>query len=160
MTAIALFGATGRTGRRVLDRALAAGLTVRALVRDLAKLTATSERLSVVRGDVLDPASVAETVSGADVVLSLFGQVKGSSATLQTAGTLVITNAMAAQGVKRIVTLSGGGLRADRDRPKIADRAIQGLLKLRSGRVLADAEGHLACCKTPGSTGPWFAHRG
>ncbi|QDP95451.1 NAD-dependent epimerase/dehydratase family protein [Microlunatus elymi] len=150
MTTIAVFGATGRTGRRVLDRALAAGSTVRAQVREPAKLTVSSDLLTVIRGDVLNPASVAETVAGADAVLSLFGQVKGSPPTLQTDGTRIITEAMTAEGVKRIVTLSGGGLRAESDRPKIADRVIQALLKLLSGQVLADAQGHLAVLRASG----------
>ena len=143
MTTIALFGATGRTGRRVLERALADGYDVRALVREPAKLTATSPRLAVITGDVLDPAAVEKTVEGSDAVLSLFGQVKGSSPTLQADGTALIVTAMQKHGVKRIVTLSGGGLAAPLDRPKAADRIIRALLKALSGHVLADAQKHL-----------------
>lgn len=150
MTTIALFGATGRTGRRVLDRALAAGHHVRALVRDPAKLDRADAALTVIRGDVTDPASVAETVVGADVVLSLFGQVPGSPRTLQTDGTRVIVEAMRRAGVRRIVTLSGGGLRDPRDRPKAADRVIRLLLKLLARHVLADAEGHLQVLRSSG----------
>ncbi|NYF16694.1 putative NADH-flavin reductase [Microbacterium sp. AK009] len=159
MTTIALFGATGKTGRRVLDRALAAGHTVRALVRDPAAVVVSSERLTIIPGDVRDPASVAETVRGADVVLSLFGQVKGSPPTLQTDGTRVIVEAMREAGVSRIVTLSGGGLRDDEhDRPKAADRVIRFLLKVLSGKVLADAEGHLEVLRASGLD--WTVVRG
>ena len=42
MTVIALFGATGKTGRRVLARALDQGFEVRVLVRDPGKLTISS----------------------------------------------------------------------------------------------------------------------
>ena len=159
MTTIALFAATGKTGRRVLDRALAAGHTVRALVRDPHALLTTSPRLTVVPGDVRDPASVAETVRGADVVLSLFGQVKGSPPTLQTDGTRVIVDAMREAGVRRIVTLSGGGLRdEEHDCPKTADRVIRFLLKTLSGPVLADAEGHLKVLQASGLD--WTVVRG
>lgn len=159
MTTIALFGATGRTGRRVLDRALGAGHTVRALVRDPLALSVSSPRLTVIPGDVRDPAAVAEAVQDADVVLSLFGQVKGSPPTLQTDGTRVIVEAMREAGVSRIVTLSGGGLRDDEhDRPKAADRVIRLLLKALSGRVLADAEGHLAVLRASGLD--WTVVRG
>ncbi|UOE43424.1 NAD(P)-dependent oxidoreductase [Agromyces larvae] len=144
MTTIALFGATGKTGRRVLDRAIAAGYDVRALVRTPAKLDVTSDRLTVIQGDVTDAHAVDRTVAGTDAVLSLFGQVKGSPKTLQTDGTRAIVEAMQRHGVRRLVTLSGGGLRADGDRPKAADRVMRGLLKLLAGHVLADAEGHLA----------------
>lgn len=143
MTVIALFGATGKTGRRVLERALTAGFEVRALVRDPAKLGATSSAVTVIRGDVLDKATVEETVAGSDVVLSLFGQVKGSPHTLQADGTQLIVDAMRLHSVKRIITLSGGGLPAPLDRPGPADRIIRFLLKTLSGHVLADAEQHL-----------------
>ncbi|AXH97126.1 NAD(P)-dependent oxidoreductase [Ornithinimicrobium avium] len=136
MATIALFGATGRTGGRVLHRALDAGHAVRELVRDPAKLDHEGDDLSVIRGDVLDPASVARAVSGADVVLSLFGQVKGPPRTLQTDGTRIIVDAMRAAGVRRIVTLSGGGLRAPQDRPGMADRGRTGPWRPRAAPVV------------------------
>ncbi len=158
MAVIALFGATGKTGRRVLVRALAAGHEVRALVRDPGKLAVDDEKLTVVAGDVLDPAAVERTVAGAEVVLSLFGQVKGSPRTLQTDGTKRIVAAMKRHGVRRLVTLSGGGLRAPQDRPKLADNVIRTLLRLLSGDVLADAEGHLAVLQASGLD--WTVVRG
>lgn len=163
MTTIALFGATGKTGRRVLDRAIDAGYDVRALVRDPAKLDPAvvdraGERLTVIRGDVTDPASVARTIAGADAVLSLFGQVKGSPKTLQTDGTRVIVEAMQQAGVRRIVTLSGGGLSAPDDRPKAPDRIMRFLPKTMAGHVLADAEGHLEVLQ--GSGLDWTVVRG
>lgn len=158
MTTVALFGATGKTGRRVLDRALAAGYDVRALVRDPAKLATTDPRLTVVTGDVLDPDAVDRVVAGSDAVLSLFGQVKGSPRTLQTDGTRNIVAAMQRHGVHRLVTLSGGGLRAAQDRPKVPGTIIRFLLKTLAGHVLADAEGHLAVLEASGLD--WTVVRG
>ncbi len=158
MVTIALFGGTGRTGHRVLARALAAGYEVRALVRDPGRLTVSSPALTVIGGDVLDPRAVGDTVAGSDVVLSLFGQVKGSPSTLQTEGTRNVVDAMKRQGVGRIVTLSGGGLSAPLDRPKLPDRIIRSLLKTFSGHVLADAEGHLEVLKASGLE--WTVVRG
>jgi putative NADH-flavin reductase len=144
MAVIAMFGATGKTGRLALERALAAGHEVRALVRDPGKLSTSSGRLTVIKGDVLNGTAVDQTVAGSDVVLSLFEHVKGSPKTLQTDGTRNIVDAMHRHGVKRVVSLSGGGLRAPNDQPKLPDRAIRGLMKIMVGHVLADAEGHLA----------------
>lgn len=158
MTTIALFGATGKTGSRVLTRALAAGYKVRALVRDPAKVRVDSPHLSIIRGDVLDATAVAKTVEGADAVLSLFGQVKGSPPTLQADGTALIVQAMTQHGVRRIVTLSGGGLAAPLDRPGPADRVIRFLLKTLSGHVLADAQRHLAVLEESGLD--WTVVRG
>ncbi|MDO5534927.1 MAG: SDR family oxidoreductase, partial [Propionibacteriaceae bacterium] len=149
---------TGKTGRRVLERALSQGHEVRALVRNPAKLEVAHERLSVVQGDVLDAEAVESTVAGAEAVLSLFGHVKGSPRGLQTEGTELIVAAMQRHGVKRLVTLSGGGLRAPQDRPKLADRLIRLLLRLLSGHVLTDAEGHLEILQRSGLD--WTVVRG
>ena len=126
MTVISIFGATGKTGRRVL--AACGGrrvLTCARSVRDPGKLTdhlAPPHRDS---GGRAGCAAVDETVAGADVVLSLFGQVKGSPPTLQTDGTALIVAAMKRHGVTRIVTLSGGGLPAPGDRPGVPDKVIR-----------------------------------
>ncbi|WP_217546426.1 NAD(P)-dependent oxidoreductase [Streptomyces sp. GbtcB6] len=73
MSKIALFGATGTIGSRVLDEALDRGHEVRAVVRNPAKLTKGAPGLTVVTGDVLDPESVAEAAKGQDVVISAVG---------------------------------------------------------------------------------------
>ncbi|MGW4804361.1 NAD(P)-dependent oxidoreductase [Kitasatospora sp. NPDC004272] len=73
MSTITLYGATGTIGSRVLDEALRRGHTVTAVVRDPAKLPVAHPALTVVTGDVLDPASVADSAKGADVVVSAVG---------------------------------------------------------------------------------------
>ncbi|MEY2848690.1 MAG: hypothetical protein RI885_1355 [Actinomycetota bacterium] len=151
MTTIAVFGGTGRTGRLVVDRALAAGHSVRMLARTPGAVTQSGPALTIVRGDILDAAAVSEVVAGSDAVISVFGQVKGSSPTVQTDGTRTIVSAMAEHGVNRIVSLSGGGLRYDeKDRPKVADRIIRLLLRMLAGRVLDDAKGHLEVLEASG----------
>ena len=141
-----------------MDRALAHGFEVRALVRDPGKLTATAPGVTVIVGDVLDAKAVDETVAGADVVLSLFGQVKGSPPALQTHGTELIVAAMKRHGVTRLVTLSGGGLPAPLDQPGAPDKIIRFLLKTLSGQVLEDAKGHLRVLQDSGLA--WTVVRG
>ena len=70
---LVIFGATGPTGRRLVERALAEGHEVRAFVRDASKLAASHERLTVVEGDAFDPESVEGAVSGAEAVISVLG---------------------------------------------------------------------------------------
>lgn len=65
---------------------------------------------------------------------------------------------MQRHGVSRLVTLSGGGLRAEQDRPKLPDRLIRGALRLVAGHVLADAEGHLEVLRASGLE--WTVVRG
>lgn len=156
---IALFGGTGRTGKHVLDQALAAGHSVRMLARRPEAVAVASDHLVVIGGDVLDAATVAETVKGADVVVSVFGHVKGSPPTLQTDGTRTIVAAMKELEPSRIITLSGGGLPSkEHDRPKTADKIIRFLLQRISPQVLADAESHLEVLRESGLD--WTVVRG
>ena len=155
---LALFGATGKTGRHVLSQALDAGHHVRALARRPEGLDAHA-RLTIVAGDVRDGDAVRETVRGSDAVVSVFGQVKGSPPTLQTEGTQAIVDAMAEQGIRRIISLSGGGLPAEEhDEPKVPDKIIRWLLRRLSPAVLDDAISHLAVLRASGLD--WTVVRG
>lgn len=158
MTTIALFGATGRTGRHVLDQALIAGHQVRALARRPEVLEPRAG-LTVIGGDVTDPVAVGSVIEGADAVVSVFGHVKGSPPTVQTDGTRVIVEAMRLEGIVRIISLSGGGLRyPEKDRPKPADHIIRLLLTLIAPAVLSDATAHLQVLRDSGLD--WTVVRG
>ncbi len=63
---LVVLGATGRTGRLVVEQALAAGHTVTALVRSPEKLTIRNSSLRVVAGSATDAADVSRALAGAD----------------------------------------------------------------------------------------------
>ncbi|MGW7411953.1 NAD(P)-dependent oxidoreductase [Streptomyces sp. NPDC054863] len=74
MAKISLFGANGSIGTRILREALDRGHKVTAVVRDPAKLTVPAhQNLTVITGDVLDPASVTDAAKGQDVLISAVG---------------------------------------------------------------------------------------
>jgi putative NADH-flavin reductase len=68
-----VFGASGGTGRLLVDEALEQGHTVTAFARDPAKIRQVHDHLRVARGDILDAASVDAAVAGQDGVLSALG---------------------------------------------------------------------------------------
>jgi uncharacterized protein YbjT (DUF2867 family) len=70
---LVIFGATGGTGRRVLERAIAEGHEVTAFVRDPSRMSACHERLRVVVGDAFEPERVREAVAGKEAVISVLG---------------------------------------------------------------------------------------
>lgn len=155
MKKIALFGGSGRTGFQFLQRAVAAGYTVRCLVRNPAKLNFAHPAVEVLKGDVLDYDDVLRTVSGTDIVVSLFGHVKNSPSDVQTEGTRHIVQAMKATNVQRIISLSGGGLPfPEKDQPGF----ISGVMKLLMPQVLKDAEGHYKVLRESGLE--WMVARG
>jgi putative NADH-flavin reductase len=107
---IALFGATGRTGRRVLDLAVAQGYPVRALVRNPAKLS-QQPGVTILTGNVLEPDDVDRTVAGSDAVISCLGNagLKEPGVALSQ-GTRHIVAAMQKHGVRRVLNVAGGGV--------------------------------------------------
>jgi len=68
-----VFGATGGTGRCLVQQALAQGHTVTAFAREPAKFHLVGDNLRVVRGDILQADSVEAAVAGHDAVLSALG---------------------------------------------------------------------------------------
>jgi putative NADH-flavin reductase len=66
---VIVFGATGPTGRRAVDEALANGHEVTGFMRDPSKLVKNHDRLRVVQGDALDPASVEKALTGQEAGL-------------------------------------------------------------------------------------------
>ncbi|TLZ75789.1 MAG: SDR family oxidoreductase [Methanobacteriota archaeon] len=106
---IVLFGATGRTGHLLLQRALRLGHNVSAYVRDPARLEVKHDRLHVVRGDVLDPLSVHWAVAGADAVLSALGFSARRPPPILSDGVRHILDGMETHRVRRIVVLSAAG---------------------------------------------------
>ena len=101
---ILVIGATGGTGRQIVDQALRRGHTVTALVRNPRRVRTRHERLRVVEGNVLDPAAVADAMRGADAVLCALGHKRWIvPTTTLSRGTNNIVSAMEANGVKRLV---------------------------------------------------------
>jgi putative NADH-flavin reductase len=111
---LTIIGATQGTGRQLLDQALAAGHEVTALVRDPARIDTHHERLQVLRGDVLDPATLAPAVAGRDAVLSSLGASTGRApTTLYSEGMRNAIQVMRAAGVSRLIAVSAAPLSRD-----------------------------------------------
>ena len=71
---LTIFGATGATGTSLTGQALAAGHEVTAIVRNPARLAVPAHRrLRIVTASVMDPASIAPALEGADAVISAIG---------------------------------------------------------------------------------------
>ena len=136
---IAIFGATGRTGRELVSQALDAGHDVSALARDAGRLPGR-DRLRPVPGDVHDPDAVARTVEGADAVLVALGHTKSSAPDVLAAGTRNIVAAMRTHGVQRLVVLSGAGVRVKGDPRSAGALLMRTLLKTLARGLIADSE--------------------
>jgi putative NADH-flavin reductase len=112
-----VIGASRGTGRQVMQQALAAGHAVVALARDPARIDiphdVPDQRLSVVRGDVLDPSSLAPAMADREAVISTLGVTSRAPTTLYSEGMRNIIEAMRATGVRRLVAVSAWPLSSD-----------------------------------------------
>jgi putative NADH-flavin reductase len=107
---LAVFGATGGTGRNIVEQALAAGHEVQALVRNPTRLSAVAKQADIIVGDVLDPAKVAATLRGVAAVAVALGSRRDSPDNTVSAGTQNIITAMQAEGLKRLVVITSLGV--------------------------------------------------
>lgn len=107
---VALFGATGFSGRPVLSELLARGHHVRALVRRPEALE-PQPNLTVVQGDALDASDVAGVLGGSDAVLHCLGvggKGDGKPTTLVSESVLLILAALG-DSPTRVVCMSNVG---------------------------------------------------
>nr|WP_042185631.1 SDR family oxidoreductase [Kibdelosporangium sp. MJ126-NF4]CEL16792.1 Putative nucleoside-diphosphate-sugar epimerase [Kibdelosporangium sp. MJ126-NF4]CTQ91979.1 Putative nucleoside-diphosphate-sugar epimerase [Kibdelosporangium sp. MJ126-NF4] len=130
-----VFGATGYIGGRLIPQLLDAGHEVRAVARDPGKLAEVPwrEHAEIVRGDVTDPASVAEAVQDQQVVYYLVHSLHQSDfVDVDRAAADTVAKAAAQAAVERIVYL--GGITPDGDlSPHLASRKEVGEILLASG---------------------------
>lgn len=106
VSTIAVFGATGTQGHTVVDAALAAGLTVRAISRDAdAASDQLSTRVEVFEADLNDPGAVTEALEGMDGVFFYLPAVPDAG--LAPAMADHVLAAARSAGVQRLVFTTG-----------------------------------------------------
>jgi putative NADH-flavin reductase len=107
---LTVFGATGGTGRHLVEQALAADHDVTAVVRDPARLPQIGHpRLEPVVADVLDPEAIAGSVTGQDAVVSALGPRPGAGGSICADGASSIITAMRAAGTRRLIVVTASG---------------------------------------------------
>jgi len=110
---VAIFGASGATGRLLTENSLAAGHTVTALVRNLAAFSLRS-CVRVVEGSVFDLPAVLRTLEGVDAVFSALGAHSPfRNEKVLPRAVPVIVQAMQQAGIRRIIALGSAGALPD-----------------------------------------------
>jgi putative NADH-flavin reductase len=110
---VLVFGATGRTGRALVEQALEQGHAVTAFARNPAKVRGAHQNLSVAKGNMLDVASVEAAVQGQDAVLSALGtSVPVPAIVLAVLVFQVLARILALHGILGLTVRIGGPLLA------------------------------------------------
>ena len=135
---LTILGATGATGTCLTSQALAAGHEVTAVVRDPARLAGPAHpRLRTVTADIMNPASIAPAIEGADAVISAVGPRGTGPTTVIQDSVHSIIAAMDKTGTRRFLQVSGLEIEACADAvveqrqlgaqvpQRLLDRAVQ-----------------------------------
>jgi nucleoside-diphosphate-sugar epimerase len=140
---VTVFGATGKIGHHVVDQLLAAGYSVTAYVRNASKLTIAHPNLSVVEGELDQPASITRAIDGADAVISALGPTlrRGATGTPITDGTRNIVEAMKATGVRRFIGLATPAAADPRDLPTFKAKLFRLMPRLAFPNALTEIDG-------------------
>lgn len=127
--AIALIGATSRSGREIIRQGLAAGYKIKGLARTPSKLGIEHENLEMFQGDVRDRASLETMLDGDEVVVSMVGRgapadpmAEVGPVDIYTVMAANLIAAMTAKGNARLIMASSTGVehRTDVNGPKPA----------------------------------------
>jgi putative NADH-flavin reductase len=111
MEYILVFGGTGETGKEIIKQALTKGFAVIAIVRDPTSWSMKHPLLTICKGDVLQPSTFENEMTGKDAVISCLGTGRNlKPTTVYSRGMENIIRAMNNADVKRIVCLSAVAL--------------------------------------------------
>ena len=146
---IAVFGANGKTGRHVVEQALERGYEVRAFVYD-SQIDSEQEELTQIVGDVTKIGDVKRALKDADAVISVLGHSPKTlkrNPNMHQDGIANIITAMNEFSVKRLVSLTGSGVRGAEDRPGLLDRVLNFGLSVVANRMIADGRAHAELIK-------------
>ncbi len=110
---VTVFGAGGRTGRRVVSEALARGHTVTAVVRRPPD-PPLDPGAATVTGDARDPEAVETALRGADAILSAMGPAGEDPGTVYSEAIASLVSAMESAGPRRLVITANARVFDDR----------------------------------------------
>jgi uncharacterized protein YbjT (DUF2867 family) len=106
---VLVIGATGLTGTYLVQKLLARGDDVTALVRNPSSYELKHDHLRAIQGEARDLASLERACTGQDAVISAFGPRTFKKDDIQEAFMKNLVAAMEKTGVKRLINLSAWG---------------------------------------------------
>lgn len=142
---ISVFGANGRVGSLVVKKLAEQGHTVRAFVHGEPKQRLAS--VSYIQGDIANKTSIADALQGAEAVVSALGSWGTKDKNILTVAMSTIIPLMEAQGIRRIVSLTGADARFEGERHPIVSRFSHAVFTRIAPKIMQDGEAHIALLK-------------
>lgn len=108
---VAILGASGKTGKPLIEQALAGGHEVIALARSPEKIAFDDARVIKRQADAYDAASVIDALEGAEAVITTVGKTDLSDKRidLSTAAHRAVVSGMKKHGIRRLLVISSIG---------------------------------------------------
>jgi putative NADH-flavin reductase len=143
---IAVIAANGRTGQAFVQAALKAGHQVRAGVHNSSNIKPVPG-LSLIECDATQEDQVTRLIQGQDAVVSFIGHVRGSAPDVQTNAIKVIVATMNKLHQKRLVSLTGSGVRMSNDKITLTDHLLNMGIGMIDPKRVADGKTHAQVLK-------------
>jgi putative NADH-flavin reductase len=140
---IAVIAANGRSGKAFIKQALAAGHNIRGGIHGPSDLV-PSDNLTILPCDATKSEDLKRLIDGQDAVVSLIGHVKGSPARVQTEAMHTLIAVMGACGLKRVISLTGTGVRFPSDKITLTDRILNLSISVIDPNRVNDGVEHVA----------------
>jgi nucleoside-diphosphate-sugar epimerase len=126
-----IFGATGPSGRILVQRALAAGHEVSVYARNPSKLGDLQGKVTIEPGELTDAAAIERAVLGKEAVISLLGPAGRSAGTPISDGMKLIVASMERHNVRRLIATATPSASDAQDQFRLsfwlAVKAVKGL---------------------------------
>lgn len=139
---ISIFGGSGKTGRELIRVALETGYIVKAGTFSGKVNFSAHERLIVIQCDATNASDVAKLLAGSDAVISVIGHGRSTKPTMQTDAMRVITDQMRRQKLRRILSLTGTGVRIPGDKPTLIDSLANAFIARIDPERISDGISH------------------
>lgn len=146
---IAVIAANGRSGQAFVELALKHGHKVTGGIYGKSFLP-DDPNLKTMECDATKPSDLERLIKGQDAVISLIGHVKGSPPNVQTDAITHAANVMKRLGVRRIVSLTGTGVRFPGDKVTLLDRFLNFGLSIADPERLKDGRAHVKVLESSG----------
>jgi len=136
---IAVIGATGKSGKYLVNQLVQQGYSIRVLLRDPAKFTMTDPRIEIVQGDARDYTAIYSLLENCDAVISTLGQRKGEPPVFSQATTHIV-RAMRERNMNRYIVVTGLSIDIPGDKKSFRTRLLSRIMKWFFASVIADKQ--------------------
>lgn len=129
---IALFGATGPTGKYIIEEGLRRGYELSAYTRDAAKLSDYAGKIEIVTGDLKNLEAIKKVIAGSDAVISALGPngAKTQERLPVMNGLRNVIAVMRELNIRRLIQVSTASYRDPKDSFDLKSKALATLFKV------------------------------